>query len=70
MSKKATKAQVITYHIQGLAYTVHNPFISVLYKTLVMCVLSSILYRTEAWYTRQRKPSQAHTSKFVSTRVK
>jgi hypothetical protein len=48
MSEKAAKAQVIVYHIQGLAYTVHSPFTSVLRKAVVTYVLLSILYRTEA----------------------
>jgi hypothetical protein len=57
MFKKAAKAQVITYYIQGLAYTVYNSLISVLYKAIVMCVLFFILYKTKAWYIRQKKPS-------------
>jgi hypothetical protein len=57
MSKRATKAQVIAYYIQGLAYIVYSPFTSVLYKAVVTCVLFFILYKTEAWYTGQRKPS-------------
>jgi hypothetical protein len=57
MFKRATKAQVIAYHIQGLACTVYSPFASVLHKAVVTCVLFSILYRTEAWYIRQRKPN-------------
>ena len=57
MFKKAVKAQIITYYIQGLAYTVHGFFTSVLYKAVVTCVLSTILYGTKAWYTGQKKPS-------------
>jgi hypothetical protein len=70
MFKKATKAQVVAHHIRGLARTVYSPLISALHKTVVTCVLLSILYRTEAWYARQKKPSQAHINRFVNTRVK
>jgi hypothetical protein len=70
MFKKAIKAQIIAHYIQGLAYTVYSLFASVLHKVVVTCVLLSILYRTEAWYIRQKKPSQAHISKFVSIYVK
>jgi hypothetical protein len=70
VSEKAAKAQVVAHHIQGLACIVHSPSTSVLHKAVVMCVLPSILYKTEAWYVRQKKPSRAYTSKFVNTRVK
>jgi hypothetical protein len=70
MSERAVKAQVVANHIRGLARTVHSPPASVLRKAVVTYVLLSILYRTEAWYARQKKPSQAHTSRFVSARVR
>jgi hypothetical protein len=70
MFKKAVKAQVIAHYIEGLACTVHSPSASALRKAVVTCVLLFILYKTKAWYTGQKKPSQAHTSKFVSARVK
>jgi hypothetical protein len=57
MFKKAAKAQVIAYYIQGLAYIVYSLPISALHKAVVMYVLLSILYRTKAWYTGQKKPS-------------
>jgi hypothetical protein len=57
MTKRATKAQVITHYIQGLVHTVYSLSVSVLYKIVVIYVFFSILYRTEAWYTGQRKPS-------------
>jgi hypothetical protein len=55
--ERAAKAQVVAYHIQGLACTVHSPSASALRKVVVMCVLSFILYGTEAWYAGQKKPS-------------
>jgi hypothetical protein len=70
MFKRAIKAQVIVYYIQGLACTVYSLFASALYKAVVTCVLSFILYRTEAWYTKQRKLSQVYISGFVSVYVK
>jgi hypothetical protein len=70
MFKRATKAQVITHHIQGLARTVYSSLASVLHKAVVIYVLPSILYRIKAWYIRQKKPSQAHTSEFVNICVK
>jgi hypothetical protein len=48
MFKRAAKAQVIAYYIQGLAYTVYSLFVFILYKTIVIYVLLSILYRTKA----------------------
>jgi hypothetical protein len=57
VSKRAAKAQVIAYHIQGLARIVHGPPASALCKAVVMYVLPFILYRTEAWYVGQKKPS-------------
>jgi hypothetical protein len=48
MFKRAIKAQVIVYYIQGLAYTVYSPSVSVLRKAVVTYMLSFILYRTEA----------------------
>jgi hypothetical protein len=48
MSERAAKAQIITHHIQGLAYTVHSPLVFALHKTVVTYVLPSILYKTKA----------------------
>jgi hypothetical protein len=70
VTKRAAKARVVAHHIRGLARTVHSPPASVLRKAVVTYVLPSILYGTEAWYAGQRKPSRAHTSRFVSARVR
>jgi hypothetical protein len=45
--KRAVKAQVVAYHIQGLARTVYSPSASALRKAVVTCVLLFILYGTE-----------------------
>jgi hypothetical protein len=70
VTKRAAKAQVVAYHIRGLAHTVYGPPASVLRKAVVTYVLSSILYGTEAWYTGRRKPSRAHISGSVSARIR
>ena len=70
MFERSAKAQIIAHHIQGLARTVYSLPTSVLHKAVVTCVLLFILYGTEAWYAGRRKPSRAHTSGFVSARVR
>jgi hypothetical protein len=48
MFKRAIKAQIIAYYIQGLAYTVYSLSTFVLHKTIVIYVLFFILYKTKA----------------------
>jgi hypothetical protein len=70
MFKRAAKARVVAYYIWGLACTVYSPSTSALRKAVVTCMLPFILYRTEAWYIRQKKPSWAYISRFVSVCVR
>jgi hypothetical protein len=51
MSEKAVKTQVIAYYIQGLAYIVYSPSVSVLRKAVV--TVCSLLF-----YTEQRPSTQ------------
>jgi hypothetical protein len=57
ITERVSKARHVAGHIRNLARTKDGPPASSLRKAVVTCVLSSALYRAEAWYGGRSKPA-------------
>lgn len=51
-----TKARIVAQHLQGLAQTKHGPLADSLRRVVISCILPSLMYGTECWYSSRTKP--------------
>ena len=66
--ERTAKAKKIAQHIRGLARTTYGPPANALRKAAITCVLPTLLYGAEVWYSGRTKPERTGRGE-VSTRV-